>query len=122
MNRNPDFVFQSLDQQARGIRFAEAGHVFHRKNVGAHLFELFRHLDVVLEVVLGALGVEDVAGVTDRGFADGIGLEHRFHRHLHVRNPIQGVEHPEHVHTGVRGFFNETLYHVVRVVGVADGV
>ena len=53
--------------------------------------------DIVLQAVLGAVGIEDVAGVADRPFAELAGLAHRVHRDAHVLDPVQAVEHAEEV-------------------------
>ena len=49
---------------------AQARHVLDGQDVRAHALQLLRHAHVVVERVLVALRVEDVAGVADGRFAD----------------------------------------------------
>ena len=78
--------------------------------------------DVVFQVILGAGGVQQIAGIADGALADLVRLEHRIHRHAHVFDPVQAVEHAEHIDAGLGGLGDEGLHHVVGVVGVADAV
>ena len=79
-------------------------------------------LDVVLQVVLGAAGVEDVAGVADGRLAERAGLAHGLDRPLHVRHPVERVEDAEQVDPGGRGLLHELDDHVVGIARVAHGV
>ena len=79
----------------------QARHVLEAEDVGAGLLQLVGQADVVLQVVLGAVGIEDVAGVADRAFAELVRLEHRVHRDAHVLDPVQAIEHAEDVDAGV---------------------
>ena len=75
VNRDFDFFLQRFDQFVSGVGLAEAGHVFDGKKMSAELFELLGHRDVILQRILRARVVEDIAGVADRGFADAAGFE-----------------------------------------------
>jgi hypothetical protein len=90
--------------------------------VGTELFELLGEADVVLEVVFGAGGVQDVAGVADGGLAEGPGFEDGFHRDPHVRHPVERIENAEDVHAGGGGLLAELADDIVGIAGVADGV
>ena len=86
MHGDADLVLQRADQFPCSVRFAKACHVLDAEHVGTHAFDFLGFLDVVLEGILVAALIGDVAGVADRGFADGLAVvTHRFHRHLHVR-------------------------------------
>ena len=74
VDRHADFLAQRLDQRVRRVRLAQAGHVLDAQDVRAHLHQLLGQLHVILQVVFGALGIEDVAGVADGRFADGVGV------------------------------------------------
>ena len=65
-----DLLLQRLDQREGGRGLEEPGHVLEAEDVGAGVAQLLAHGDVVFQVVLGAGGVEDVAGVADRRLAD----------------------------------------------------
>ena len=117
-----DFVFEGFDELEGGVGFQEAGHVLDGEDVGAHFLELFGHPDVVSEGVFVALGVEDVAGVADGGFADAAGAADGLHGDLHVGEPVEGVEDAEDVHAFLGGDFDEAADDVIGVGGVADGV
>ena len=89
----------------------------------AHFLHLLRLRDVVVEVVLRAGGIEDIAGVADGGLADGFAvLADGLHGDLHVREVVERIEDAEDVHPAIGGVFDETGDDVVRVVRVADGV
>ena len=122
MNRNADVFFQRLDQFVGCQRLQQTGHILDGQDVGAHFFQLFGHVDVVFQGILVPLGISDVAGVADCCLADLAGFADCLHGHLHAGGPVQGVKDPEDIHAGVGGLFNKLLYHVVRVVGVADSV
>ncbi len=122
VDRNADLVLERLDQFLRGERAADAGHVFDREEVRAHLLQLLRELHVVLEGEFVPSGIEDVAGVADGGLANRMGLVHRFHRDLEVRQVVERIEDAENVHARRGGVLDETGDDVVRVVRVADGV
>ena len=97
VHRQPDLLLERLHQLARGARLAHAGHVLDGEDVGAGLLQLLGEVDVVLEVVLGPRGVEDVAGVADRRLAQRAGFDHGVHRHAHVVHPVERVEDAEDV-------------------------
>ena len=97
VDRQADLLAQGLDQPLGRVRLAEPGHVLDGDQVGPALLQLLRHRDVVLQVVLGPGGVEDVAGVADGRLAEGAGLADGLEGDLHVRDPVQRVEDAEQV-------------------------
>jgi hypothetical protein len=90
--------------------------------MGARIAQRLAHIDIVFEVVFRPLRVEDIAGITDRALADAAGLDHRIHRHAHVLDPVQAVEHAEHVDAGLGRLLDEEPDHIVGIVGVAHPV
>ena len=88
----------------------------------SHVLELARQIDVILEVVLGAIRVEDVSRVTDGRFADRAGFDDGVDRHAHIGDPVERVENAEHVNSRVGGLFHEGPYDVIGVVRVTDGI
>ena len=87
VDRHADLVAQRLDQSLGGHRLAQPGHVLDGDQVGAALLELLGEIDVIRQVVLGPLGIEDIARVADRRLAERAGFAHRLERQLHVRAP-----------------------------------
>ena len=85
-------------------------------------FEVACHGDIVFQVVFGALGVENIARVADRRFADLAAFAYGVHRDAHVFNPIQAIEDAEHIDAGAGGLCHEGLHDVVGVIGVANAV
>jgi vacuolar-type H+-ATPase subunit B/Vma2 len=81
--------------------------------VRAGLFQLLGQADVVFQVVFAALGVEQVAGVAQRAFAQCAGVDHRVHRHAHVVDPVERVETRKHVHAVFRRLLHKVAHHVV---------
>ena len=80
----PISSFSALTSACGGVGAAEPGHVLDGEEMGAHLLQFLGQLDVVLERILVAARVEDVAGVADGGFADGVGFLHGLHGDPHV--------------------------------------
>ena len=122
VDRDADLSTQGGHQLARGERLAEARHVLDGEHVGSELLEFLGELHVVVERILRALRVEHVARVADRRLADRTALHDRVDRHLHVRHPVERVEHAKHVDAGVGRLLHERLHDVVGIVRVADGV
>ena len=88
----------------------------------AHLFEFLRKLHVVLERIFVALFVEEIAGVTNRAFANGVGVLHGLHRGLEVGQVIERIKDPENIHAVLGRMFHKRLYDVVRIIGVTHRV
>ena len=122
MNGQADFVFQCLHQTARCGRLQQTRHVLETQHMGTGGLQLPCHADIVLEVVLGAVRIEDIAGVADRGLADAVRIQHRVHGDAHVVDPVKAVKYAEHVDAGLRGLCNEGFHHIVRIGRVADAV
>ncbi len=89
MNGQPHLFFEGADQHARSGGFEQAGHVLEAQHMRACRLQFAGHADIVFEVVFRAVGVEDVARITDRAFADFAGLQNRIHRHAHVFHPVE---------------------------------
>jgi hypothetical protein len=122
VDRNPDLLAQGLDQLVGRVGLAQAGHVLDGQDVRARLLQLLGQLDVIGQRVLVALRVQQVAGVADRRLADRARLQHRIHGRTQVGQPVQAVEHAEHVNTVLRRALDEPLHDIVRVVGVANSI
>src|SRR5688572_6196450 len=99
-----------------GIWTAEAGHIFDGKEMCAHFLEVPGELDVILERILGAFGVENIAGVANGCFADGMSLLNRFHGDGQIRQIIQRVEYPENI-DALRGrMLDEAFNNVIWII------
>jgi len=122
MHRYADVLLKRLDQLVGSQRLEQTGHVLDGQDMGPHLLKLFGHVQVIFQRILVPLGIGDVAGVADGGFADFAGPAYRFHGHLHAGGPVKRIKDPEDIHAGVGRLFNELLHHVVGIVGVAHGV
>ncbi len=122
VDRQPDLLLQRPDEHAGGGGLEQPGHVLQPEDMRAGVAQRLAGLDIVAQVVFRPVGVEDVAGVADRRLEDLAALAHRVHGDMHVLDPVEAVEHPEHVHPRARRLGDEALDHVVGVVGVADPV
>ena len=122
VDRDVNLLAQLPDQHLRGVGARQPGHVLDAQDVRAHVAQLAGHRDVVVEVVLRARGVQQVAGVADGGFADRVRLEHGLHRDDHVLDAVEGVEDAEDVDALARGLQHELPHDVVGVARVAHGV
>ena len=122
VDRQNRLVAQRREKLLRRRRLQQPGHVLDADDVGAGLFQFAGEADIIFEIVFGAVGIEDVAGVADGGFAELARLDHRIHRDAHVLDPIEAVEDAEEIHAGVGGLADEVFDDIVGVIGVADGV
>ncbi len=122
MDRQADLFLQRLEEDAGCSGFQKPRHVLEAENMGAGGFQRLAHRDVVFQVVFRAVGIEDVAGIADRAFADLALLDHGIHRDAHVLDPVEAVEDAEDVDAGLRRLPHEFLHDVVGIIGVADAV
>ena len=88
--------------------------------MGTDPLQLLRHVHVILEVVLVALGVEDVARIADRRLADCAAVfQHGLHGRHQVGHVVEAVEDAKDVHPGIHRVLDEAGDHVVRIIRVA---
>ena len=121
-NRDGDLVLERPDEFFRRERLEQARHILDVEDVGAHPLQFLAEIDVVLERILVALGIEDVARVAHGGLQHAAVLEHRLHRRTQAGRPVERVEHPEDIDAVFRRKLHETVNHVVGIVGVTDRV
>ncbi len=57
--------------------------------MGACIPQVFAHVYIVLQVVFRAVRVQNVAGITDRAFADLARVDDGVHRDTHVFDPVE---------------------------------
>ena len=85
-------------------------------------FKLSRKIKVIVQVVLGALWVTEIAGEADGTLHQLTGLARRINGHTHILNPVERIEYPEDIDTAGRSLFNKIPHDVVGIIGVAHGV
>ena len=117
-----DLLLERGDELLRTVGLEEAGHVLYAERVRAAALQLLGEVDVVLERVFVALGVEDVARVADRGFEQLAGLEHGLHGRLHARYPVERVKDAEDVDARLGALLDEGVHEVIRIARIADEV
>ncbi len=122
VDRQVRLLAERRDELPGGRRLEQTGHVLDADDVGAGLLQLVRQTDVIFEVVFGAVGIEDVAGVADGAFAELARLAHRLHGDAHVLHPVEAIEDAEEIDAGMGGLAHEEPDDVVGVIGVADRV
>ena len=122
MDRDIDRVFKCLDQFGRRGRTQHTGHVLKPQNMRTGFFQFARHTDIVIKVIFRAAFVVDIAGITNGRFAEFVGFKHRFHRDLHVFNPVQAIKHPEDIHAVFSGLFDEVIHRIIGIVRIAHRV
>ncbi len=66
----PSSCFSVLISSLAAAGFIRPGHVFQAEHMGAGGFQLLTAGDVVFQVIFGAGGVQQVAGIADGAFAD----------------------------------------------------
>ena len=114
-----DLVFERGDQLFGRVGLEKAGHILDAQDMRAALFDLLGEVHIVVQRILVPPGVEDVARIADRGLAQLALIQHLVHRDLHAGQPVERVEHAEHVDTGPGGLLDERAHQIVRVVGIA---
>ena len=66
----PTSSLSAFHKNFGGGGLQQACHVFQAEDMCARGFELFGHVDVIFQVIFGAGGVENIACVADRAFAE----------------------------------------------------
>ena len=122
LDGDADLLLQCGDQLLCGVGLQDAGHILDGQHMGTPVLQFLRQLHIVVQRIFIPLGVQDVAGIADGGLANFILVQHLVHGDFHAGEPVQGVEHPEHIHAGAGGLLDELPNDVVGVVGVAYGV
>ena len=122
MDGNTHFLFENTHEFSCRTWLADSCHVLDTQDVGPCLFQLLGEIDVVLQVVLTALGIEQIPGLAQRPFAQGAGFDHSIHGHTHVVYPVQGVKDTEYIDAVFGCLLYKIANHVVRVVGVSNSI
>ena len=117
-----DLLLEGAHELLGGVGLEQAGHVLDGQHVHAAALELLGEVDVVFECVAVARRVEDIAGVAHGALEELALTQHLVHGGLHVRQPVERVEHAEHVDALAGGLGDEGTHKVVRIARVADEV
>mmetsp|Transcript_42058 Transcript_42058/g.80439 ORF Transcript_42058/g.80439 Transcript_42058/m.80439 type:complete len:782 (-) Transcript_42058:261-2606(-) len=113
---------QRAHQLRRRLGLEQPCHVLDGQEVNVARHQLLRKVEVVVDGVLGLVGVGQVAGVADGGLHHAPGLMHRLDTELEILHVVQRVKHTEDVDAAVLSLLDKLLDDVVRVGGVAHGV
>ena len=122
VDRNTDLITQHVNQRLGSVRLEQACHILNAEHVRTHALQLFGDLDVIGKRKLLALGVEDVARITNRRFANLPGPLDRLHGNFHIGQPVERIENAEDVDALLRRFFHKATHGVVRIRRVTDGI
>ncbi len=122
MDRQIGFFTQRLEKHTCSRRLQQPRHILQRNDMRAGLFNLLGQIDVIFKVVFGAVRIENIACIADGCFAELILFQNSIHRHAHVFNPVEAVEHAEDIHAATCSFTHEVLHHIVRVRLVANAI
>ena len=117
-----DLLLEGADELLGGVRLEQAGHVLDGQHMCAAALELLGKVHVVFQRVAVARRVEDVAGVAHGALEELALTQHLVHGGLHVRHPVERVEHAEHIDALTGGLGDEGAHEVVRIARVADEV
>src|ERR1700682_909682 len=115
VNGDANLAAQRADEFIGGVGLAKAGHVLDGKKMRTQFLELLGHPDEILQRILWAVFVENVAGVTDGRFANGTGFEHSIDGYAHIFNGVEGIEDAEDVDALRGGFMNEFHNYIVGI-------
>ena len=122
VNRQVDSILEGRDQGVGRFWLQEAGHILDGDDVGTGLFHLLGEIRVVLQRVLLAAIVKDIARVAEGRLRELALLTDFVNRQRHVVELVQAVEDAEDI-DAVLGREGEELAHDFRrIVRVADGV
>jgi hypothetical protein len=115
-------LFERLDDCIGIVRGDETGHVLDADTVGAHGFQVFALVDIVIQVIHLAAQARFGHGVADAALEVLAVLLDLGHDGLEVAVVVEGVEGAEDVHAVFTGAVHEGVGHVVGVVAVAHQV
>ena len=144
--RSSLLVLADLRSSSSGLE--ETSHILNSEHVNSLLDELVDQVEVVLEGVLGLLGVGEISRVADGSLDDSSGLLGSVDTELHVLDVVEGarkgkkkrkrgaskgegaaeretrnsLEHPEDIESVLDGSLGELVDSVIGVRGVSDGV
>ena len=122
VDRQADLLLQRLDEDLGRRGFQQARHVLQAQDMGAGRLQFLCAGDIVFQVIFRPRRVQEIAGIADRPFQHLAAIQHRIHRDAHVFDPIERIEHAEHVHPGGGGLFDKSLHHIVGVGGIAHAI
>ena len=122
MDRQAHFLFQRAHQKPRACGLQQPRHIFQPQNMRPRRAQFAPARHIVIQIILRARRIKNIAGVADRAFADLARLHHGIHRHPHVFHPVQAVKHPEHIHANQSRLLDKSLHHIVGIIGVAHPV
>src|SRR5882762_6810789 len=122
MNGNIDFFAKGANELKSRVRLAKAGHVFDGQEMPPELFQLLGHGDVIFERIFWAARIENVAGVTNGGFADRASFEHSINGDAHVFDGVERIENEKDVYALRVRFAYEFFDNIIGIGRIAYGV
>ncbi len=122
VDRQIGFLTQCFKQYARCRRLQQTRHILQRDDMRASFFNLLGQIDIIFKIVFGAIRIENITRIANGRFTKLVLFQHGIHRHAHVLNPVEAVEHAEQVHAAARCFTHEILHQIVRVGLVANAI
>ena len=117
-----DLLLQGGHQLLGGVGLQQAGHILNGQHMGATVLQLLGKVHIVFQGVLILGGVQNVAGIAHGGLQQLILVQHLVHGHLHAGDPVQRVEHTEHVDAPLRRLLDEAADQIVGIVGIAHQI
>src|SRR5690554_1375162 len=107
---------QTADQVISHVGLQQAGHVFDGDGIGAHVGNFFGQFNPVLD------GVYRAGGVGNGALSVLAGLANRLDSSRQVARVVHRIKNTEHVYAVLGGTVYKPLYHVIRIVTVAQKV
>ena len=117
-----DLLLQGGHQLLGGVGLQQAGHILNGQHMGATVLQLLGKVHIVFQSVLILAGIQNVAGVAHGGLQQLILVQHLVHGHLHAGDPVQRVEHTEHVDAPLRRLLDKAADQIVGIVGIAHQI
>jgi len=116
VHRYFQFFLQLANQVVGHVRLQQTGHFLDGDGISAHGLDFFRQIHPHVD------GVHRAGGVGDGALGVLASLAHGFDGSVQVAWVVHGIEDTEHVHAVFGGTIDKPLYHIIRVMAVAQQV
>ena len=122
VNRNLQFGLQRTDQLFGSVWLQKSGHILDAEGMDTKCFEFFGFLDIIIQCVFLLVWIRNIACIAECTFDNLACFQCFFDWHLHILNPVQGVENSENIDAGFGGNINKVLNYIIRIIAVTNGV
>ena len=122
MQRKIRLLAQGREQRCGSSRLQQPGHVLDCDHVRSGRFQLAQQLHIIGQIIFRTRRIAEVTRVADRAFAYLAAFNDCIHGDTHVLDPVQAIEHAEHINAVLGGLMHEIFHHIVGVVRIANAI